>query len=221
MTYIQSRPETAIKFTAIPGVAVVDHYEHRQTKIKDGAVCWSVMDADRDLGEIWVSEGRYFSKFSTNDGNESLDDAIAEILEATNSMMSVDDYDTYPANDAEFVKFMTAPISKAFKVEPFTPKDQTEAIAMQDAVKAGGTWLSAWSDGEVNCDRVVPGRYRQIATLKVSSNGSTEFYVGAGVSIGRNKIAESIDDAIAGVKRLFVNQQSMRYSAIWTEYVSN
>jgi hypothetical protein len=218
MTYIQSRPETAIEFTAIPGIAVVDHYEHRQTKIKDGAIRWSVMDADRDLGEVWVSEGRYFSKFSTNDGNASLDEAIAEILEATNSVMSIEDFDNYPANDAEFVKFMLAPVSRNCKIERFVPKDQTEAIAMQ---RSGGEWLTVWSDGEANCDRVVSSHYRQIGVIKAMASGKAEYYVGAGVSIGRNRVAESIDDAIAGVKKLFVQSQSLRYSAIWTEYLSN
>jgi hypothetical protein len=221
MTYLKSNPSAAIAFAPIDGIAIVDHYEHRQTKCRDGQVRWSVMTADEDLGEIWMSEGSYFSKFSTNQGCATLDEAIGEILEATASITTLDDFDFYPADEltsleSEFAAFMTAPVSKAFKVEAYKPKNQTEATAMQ---RSGGEWLSIWSDGEVNCDRVVPSRYRQIGVIKAMTGGKAEYYVGNGLSIGRNKVADSIDAALQGVKKAFITQQALRYSAIWADYL--
>ena len=213
MTYLLTHPHTATDFIPTPGIKVIDHYQYRQSRVKDGQVRWSIIDADNDLGDIWMSEDRYFSKFSSNEGNESLDDAIVEILIA-NGLVDESDFDTYPANDQEFVEFMTAATGTPsnVKVTPHAPKDQTEAIAIANG--------EIWSDVGIYAEwagfgRIERSHYRKLGTIK-EKNGKVEY-----AALGNFRLclqAESVEDAIEQILQGFIRTQSHRHASAWHEY---
>jgi hypothetical protein len=215
MTYLQAHPTSSVDFIPTPGIVVIDHYQHRQSKVKDGQVRWSVVDANSDLGDIWMSEGSYFSKFSDNAGNESLDDAIVEILLA-NGLVDEADFDTYPANDQEFVEFMTAATEAPSNVvvTPHEPKDQTEAIAIAN----GETWSDVGIYAEwAGFGKIERSHYRKLGTIKQKSNGKVEY-----VAIGNFRLclsAKSVNDAIEQILQSFILTQSHRHAPAWHEYL--
>lgn len=213
MTYLKAHPNTVTEFTPIVGIAIVDHYQHRQTKVKDGQVRWSVIDADNDLGDIWMSGGRYFSKFSTNEGNSSLDDAINEILLDT-GLVETEDFDSYPANDQEFVEFMLATTGDdSVKITDHQPKDQFEAIALPNCVE----WLDIGTYGSWAYGEIERSHYRRIGTVKQRRDGIIE-YTYHGMAYRSSPTAVTIEDAIAQVKKGFIGQQSHRQATEWREY---
>ncbi len=83
MTYNAVHPSNTATIRHRDGIEVIDRDSHSQTKTRQGHCRWSVMTASKDLADIWESNGRYFTKFSGNQGHEFLDDAIDEAIIAT------------------------------------------------------------------------------------------------------------------------------------------
>lgn len=83
MTYNSVHVSNTVAITDRPGIQVIDKDSHSQAKTRVGHSRWFVMTDSQDLGGIWKYDGRYFSKFSDNEGHVFLDDAVDEIIIAT------------------------------------------------------------------------------------------------------------------------------------------
>lgn len=136
----------------------------------------------------------------------TLNDAIA-ITE-----MDAEDFDSYPANDEEFVEFMTAATSN-ITITPHEPKDQTEAIAIANG--------EIWSDVGIYAEwagfgRIEASHYRKLGTVK-ERNGKVEYQAIGHFRLCRS--AGSVEDAIEQIKQSFIRTQSPRHAAAWHEYL--
>jgi hypothetical protein len=172
-------------------------------------LCWSSkyneVYADLGIGkhcDIYVND--------SNIAYDNLDDAIKSLV------VDPEDYDNYPADDQEFIEFMTVTTTapSTVKITSHEPQNQSEAIS----IASGETWSDVGIAAQwAGFDRIEPAAYRKLGTMIEKKDGSIEYE-----AIGHyrlNLTANSVEDAVEAIKQSFIRTQSRRHSAAWHEYL--